>query len=173
MIDFIKGMGTFLKKDKPSAGTKRISELVNEAIYLSGKDEIAADAVRDVEKNIEDDYFSSQQIIQHEQELNNIEKPSTQQIMEFNANRFENNDIDSDKVILEKITSEIFLNQDFINNLCVKIANILTIKIINTQNIINDGQYKDRTNKFLETLEPIILAELENFSQEYLLRKSG
>ncbi|MCE3269158.1 MAG: hypothetical protein K0R49_1410 [Burkholderiales bacterium] len=173
MIDFIKGMGTFLKKDKPSAGTQRISELVNEAIYLSEKDEIAADAVRDVEKNIEDDYFSSQQIIQHEQELNNIEKPSTQQIMEFNANRFENNDIDSDKVILEKITSEIFLNQDFINNLCVKIANILTIKIINTQNIINDGQYKDRTNKFLETLEPIILAELENFSQEYLLGKSG
>lgn len=158
MIDFIKGMGTFLKNQKPSAGTQKISELVDEVLPSADENEMVTAPSPDL--YVEMDY-TSQQMWQDNQDINmDLAIDLETKVLA------ENNSTEFDDMILEKLTTEIFLNQDFINNLCRNVANILTRKITSIENIIDDELYKDRLNKFLVNLNPLITKELEDFIQE-------
>ncbi|MCC2624351.1 MAG: hypothetical protein K0R14_224 [Burkholderiales bacterium] len=170
MIDFIKGMGTFLKNPKPSAGTQKIGELVDEAAFIDDETEVSGPPLLDIPVEIGDDFYEAgqnwqEEQIPHESHVNQFNKPIEQDLTVVE---------ETDEMLIEKIANEIFLNQDFMNNICIHVANILTEKITSAENTFNAGEYKDRMNKFIEKLNPVILNELENFMlEECIVGKAG
>jgi hypothetical protein len=162
MIDFIKGMSTFLKNPKPSAGTQKIGELIDEAASIDDESEVTEPSLLDISMEIGNNFYEAGQNWQEEQ------NPHENQVNQFNTAIEQEPTVaeETDEVLIEKIADEISLNQDFMNNLCINVANILSKKITSIENTFNAEEYKDRMDKFIEKLNPVILNELENFMLE-------
>ena len=175
MIEFLKGMGSILKKDNnqtPPSGSQKISELADEEVYIDGETDFNEPnhvETTPIETTPNEITYNSPKLWDSQKLSSN---PVYDSKVESPLAELSNSDLE--KTVINNIISEILINKELLGNLSKRIAAILVEKaskyeVSNIETVVLDESLKTRGTKFIDSFNTIINLELESFCKDYFM----